>query len=160
MSRPDRLTDRLLSVGYHARREEALAVEGALRALGAGRVAALLCEGPAGCGKTCLAEALAELLGGGYIYHLLHSWSDDQELLVGVDVAAAVAGDAEHVRQPGVLARAAELSQTATREAPAVLCLDEIDKVQEGTANLLLDFLQTGRVPVRPGEHLATDLSS
>lgn len=88
------------------------------------------------------------------MYALLHSWSDDQELCAGIDIASAVAGDADNVRQHGVLAVAALSSQTQE----TVLCLDEIDKVQERTENLLLDFLQTGRVPVRPGEHVQADM--
>jgi MoxR-like ATPase len=86
----------------------------------------------------------------------MHAWSDDQELFCGVDVAAAVAGEANHVRQEGVLARAATASQTGM----TVLCLDEVDKVQERTENLLLDFLQTGRVPVQPGVQIQANCSN
>ncbi|MEM2932330.1 MAG: AAA family ATPase [Nitrososphaerota archaeon] len=118
------------------------------------RPRAALLEGPPGCGKTYLATQLSRELGCPLIYSLLHSWSDDQELFSGNDVAAAVAGDAASVRQPGVLAVAAE----ASRRGVAVLCLDEVDKCQERTEYLLLDFLQSGRVPVRPGHHLQADL--
>ena len=111
---------------------------------------AALLEGPPGCGKTWRTQEASRRLGATYVYALLHSWSDDQELYCGIDVAAAVAGDASEVRQPGVLAVAAEASQ----RGPVVLCLDEVDKVQESTEGLLLDFLQTGRVPIQPGRHL------
>jgi MoxR-like ATPase len=131
--------------GYIVRPQEAIALKAL--AVATGGMKAILLEGPPGCGKTHLAEAYARATHAAYVYTLLHSWSDDQELHVGVNVAAAVAGDAANVRQPGVLAEAARLSLTG----PVVLCLDEIDKTQERAENLLLDFLQTGRVPVAPG---------
>jgi len=133
--------------------KEELALKGLLLPQHEGIRAALL-EGPPGCGKTALTRAVSERLGSPYVYGLLHSWTDADELFVGINVPAAVAGEADHVRQDGLLAVAARLSMSASVEAPVVLCLDEVDKVQERTENLLLDFLQTGRVPVRPGEHL------
>ncbi len=131
--------------GYEPRREEELAVA----ALVAHPGAALL-EGPPGCGKTALAQAVADALGVECIYHMMHSWTDADELFVGVDVAAAVAADAAHVRVDGVLARAARASEAGL----VVLCLDEVDKAPERAEYLLLDFLQSGRVPVAPGVQL------
>lgn len=126
----------------------ALALEAMRRSTNGIRVALL--EGPPGSGKTALAEYAAQKWGASHVYALLHSWSDDQELFVGIDVAAAVAGEAAAVRQDGVLARAARLSHNHL----VVVTLDEVDKVPERTEMLLLDFLQSGRVPVRPGEHV------
>lgn len=120
--------------------------------------------GPPGCGKTRKAELAAaperdpsgRNRAGTVVYHLCHAWTDTDELFVGVDVAAAVAGDAEAVRQEGVLTRAATLS----RSGRVVLVLDELDKAPERAEALLLDFLQSGRVPVRPGVHLTADLEN
>ena len=132
----------------------------ALRALvsqdGSRSARAVLITGAPGTGKTAFAEAVARELGAHFVYALLHPWSGADDLFVGVDVAAAVAGDADAVRQPGVLARVAE----ASAERLVVLCLDELDKAPESVEALLLDWLQSGRVPVRPGEHLQTRLSN
>lgn len=116
---------------------------------------ALLVTGAPGTGKTALAEAIAREHGGHFIYALLHSWSGADDLFAGVNVQAAVAGDAERVHQPGVLALAAEASHS---HELVVVCLDELDKAPESVEALLLDWLQSGRVPVRPGEHLQTRL--
>lgn len=131
---------------YHLTPELRLVLE-AMRRPSTSSIRAALLLGPPGCGKTAFTRYFADQVGGEYVYSLLHSWSDDQELFFGVDVAAVVSGDVDSVRQPGVLARAAEMSTKNT----VVLCLDEVDKVQERTEYLLLDFLQSGRVPVRPG---------
>jgi MoxR-like ATPase len=132
----------------------------ALRALvsqdGARSARVVLITGAPGVGKTAFAEAASRELGALFFYALLHPWSGADDLFYGVDVAAAVAGDADAVRQPGVLARVAEAS---VREL-VVLCLDELDKAPESVEALLLDWLQSGRVPVRPGEHLQTRLES
>jgi MoxR-like ATPase len=116
---------------------------------------ALMVTGAPGTGKTALAEAIAREHGGKFIYALLHSWSGADDLFAGVNVPAAVAGDAERVHQPGILAMAAEASQ---HHNLVVVCLDELDKAPESVEALLLDWLQSGRVPVRPGEHLQTRL--
>ena len=149
------VVDRLASVGYVASRPVALAVAGALAtADGEPGARALLLEGPPGAGKTALAEALAAGWGWPLVACQLHAWSDADELFVGVDVVAAVAGDAAAVRQDGVLARAAR----AAEEGPVVLLLDEVDKAPERAEALLLDWLQSGRVPIQPGVHLRTRL--
>ena len=57
------------------------------------------------------------------------------------------------MRQDGVLALAARASHES---GGCVLLLDEIDKAQERAEALLLDWLQSGRVPVAPGRHLTT----
>jgi MoxR-like ATPase len=134
---------------YFTRPDEALALR-ALQHAPPNQLRTLLLEGPPGCGKTAFAEHIAAVLGAEILFHQLHAWSDDQELFTGVDVVAAVAGDAHNVRQTGVLARAAEASATSL----VVLVLDELDKAPERVEALLLDALQSGRVPVAPGRHV------
>lgn len=147
---PSALSAALAAAGYVARRAELLALAGQLAEQQAGQIAALLLEGPPGSGKTALAEAAAVATGARLVAYQAHAWSDADELFVGVDVAAAVAGDATAVRQPGVLALAAQ----AAEEGPVVLLIDELDKAPERVEHLLLDALQSGRVPVAPGRHL------
>ena len=114
---------------------------------------ALLLEGPPGAGKSALAGAVARATGRRLIVYQAHAWSDADELFVGVDVGSAVAGEAASVRQDGVLAVAARASHEG---AGCVLLIDELDKAQERAEALLLDWLQSGRVPVAPGRHLST----
>lgn len=139
---------------YRPSRRLELAAAAALTHRGGG-AAAILLSGPPGAGKTAFAEAMARGLGAPLVYHMVHEWTDADELFVGVDIAAAVAGDAEHVRQPGVLAKAAALAEAHDR---VIVCLDEVDKAPERVEYLLLDFLQTGRVPVRPGVQITAKL--
>lgn len=120
------------------------------------RVKAHLLLGAPGVGKTRHARIHSETTGGTLVYHLLHSWSDADELFYGINVTAAVSGDAANVKQEGVLAKAARLSL----QGLVTLCLDEIDKTSEATENLLLDFLQNGRVPVAPGEQIQANLQN
>jgi MoxR-like ATPase len=134
--------------------QAAQAVRALLAQQGSG-ARALLVTGAPGTGKTALAEHIASANRAPFFYALLHSWSGADDLFAGINVPAAVAGDAENVHQPGVLALVAEASH---RHPLVVVCLDELDKAPDSVEALLLDWLQSGRVPVRPGEHLTTRL--
>jgi MoxR-like ATPase len=140
---------------YHPHPTAAQAVRALLSQRPGGGARALIVTGAPGVGKTALAEHIAASKGAPLFYALLHSWSGADDLFAGVNVPAAVAGDAENVHQPGVLALVAEASH---HHELVVACLDELDKAPDSVEALLLDWLQSGRVPVRPGEHLTTRL--
>ncbi|GEM_PF-2151351 len=143
--------ERMRTEGYYLREQEELALGGLLSQTGG--VRAMLIEGLPGAGKSALGEYLAKALDSQLLFHLFHAWSDSDELFTGVDVVAAVAGEAENARLPGILAHVAKASRDATPDKPVIVVLDEIDKTPERVENLLLDVLQTGRVPLKPGVH-------
>lgn len=144
------IADTLQKLGYIAREEELCALKSLLHPAINGGMKACLLEGAPGTGKTMLSKVFAQMEGAKYLYTLLHSWSDDQELFQGIDIASAITGDAENVRQDGVLLAAAR----ASLQSKVVVCLDEIDKAPPKVEALLLDFLQEGRVPTAPGQYL------
>lgn len=111
-----------------------------------GVVRQVLFTGHPGTGKTSFSEHYASHREAQYFYFLCHPWVTDEHLFSVLDVAAVAIG-VEHKEQaftPGILRMAAE----ASLQGPVVLCLDEIDKVSTKVETLLLDFLQTGRVPL------------
>jgi MoxR-like ATPase len=150
--------DRMRTAGYVFRRAEELAVEAILARAGSG-IRALLLEGPSGTGKTFLAECLALALGmqEGVDYHptLLHHWTTDEDILIGVDVGAIAAGvsSREEAYRPGALLR----GLLASQHGPALVCLDEVDKAPPRVDALMLDFLQHGRIIGPRGEVFRAD---
>tara|TARA_R110000751_G_scaffold35325_4_gene86854 strand:+ start:220 stop:1098 length:879 start_codon:yes stop_codon:yes gene_type:complete len=151
------LDKEIRATGYIPRRSDIMGLAGTLCLIDkkAGSKAMVI-MGPPGTGKSAFAAAAAVALSAQLVVYQCHSWSDADELFVGVDVCAAVAGDASKVRQDGVLAKVAKLSQLGK----VVLLLDELDKTMERTEALLLDWLQSGRVPIQPGVHLQTNLEN
>lgn len=116
----------------------------------------VLIQGDPGTGKTRFTEALAHGFGIRYLYYMCHAWTDDQELFAGIDVAAAVRGDHKHVKTPGVLSRAAQMSL----EGQVVVCIDEVDKTEDRTHVLLYDFLQNGRAQFEPGRFIQGNMEN
>ena len=153
----------LTRTGYRPNSETIQALKSLMAQKGSG-ARALLVTGEAGTGKTALAEAIADALEARdrYYYVQLHSWTDGKRFF---DYETAEG------EEKGFLTKVAEASQTCaspqgdcqpqgcTRQgAWTVACLDEMDKAPESFEALFLDWLQTGRVPGKPGEHLYTNL--
>lgn len=139
----------LTRTGYRPNPETIQALKSLMAQKGSG-ARALLVTGEAGTGKTALAEAIADALDARdrYYYVQLHSWTDGKRFF---DYQTGPAQSEEK----GFLTKVAESSQT---EGWTVACLDEMDKAPESFEALFLDWLQTGRVPGKPGEHLYTNL--
>lgn len=157
MSTLDQLESRIRDSGYLPRRGDILALATALTAkIEHGGSKSMLIEGPPGTGKSAWAAAIASVINAVFVIYQCHAWTDADELFMGINVQAAVAGDSEAVRQEGVLARVARLSGTGK----VVLLLDELDKAQERAEALLLDWMESGRVPIRPGVHIQTMLNN
>lgn len=161
----------LTRTGYRPNPETIQALKSLMAQKGSG-ARALLVTGEAGTGKTALAEAIADALDARdrYYYVQLHSWTDGKRFF---DYQSGSGGE-----EKGFLTKVAEASQVCTdiwsgtqfsATSPSdgippeqwgwtVACLDEMDKAPESFEALFLDWLQTGRVPGKPGEHLHTDL--
>jgi MoxR-like ATPase len=115
-----------------------------------------LLAGPAGCGKTYYAQQRAQSLDACFIEYMCHAWTSAEDFFMGIDVTAAVAGDASNVPVEGVLVQAARASQLGV----TVLLLDELDKASEKVENLLLQFLQSGLAPIGPGRYVQANLDN
>lgn len=104
-------------------------------------IKAYILKGPAGSGKTSLAQNIAKRMGAQYLEFLCHPWVTQEDLFRGVDLGKVALKDPAPYRN-GILAQAAEMSH----KGPVVLTLDELDKAKVFVDNLLLQFLQEGVV--------------
>ena len=144
------LQQKMLSVGYRATDELERQV---LAALETRPCPGSFLTGPAGAGKTFLAEAVAQVQERDTFFFQAFPGCRKEELF------QTILPDAE---QPsgfrtlaGVLPQAAE----ASHGGPTALILDEWDKTHPSTDAFLLDFLQTGRISV-PGSQVRATQSN
>lgn len=168
MTKIEITTQDMNSVGYITRAEDAVVLKFLSQPLV--RNKSVIITGAPGVGKTEFAKAFyrALVLKGDlhvkYIEYLTHSWTSDEHLFVGPNIAniasGLAAGDPGAAVIRGVLWRAAEYS----KEGPVVLLLDEFEKCQPRTEALLLGFMQDGRVqgsdPLGQKGELYADLSN
>src|SRR5271170_6252217 len=138
------LRDQLQSAGY--RLTEQLS-EQVLAALRTKPCAGCFLSGPAGAGKTFLAESVAQAQERRTFFFQAFPGCRKEELYQTI---VPDAGQPSGFRtQSGVLPLAALASQSG----PTALILDEWDKTHPSTDAFLLDFLQNGRVSI-PGSEV------
>ncbi|HKI99291.1 MAG TPA: AAA family ATPase [bacterium] len=138
------LREQLSDVGYRITEELAWQVQAALNTKPCGGA---FLTGPAGSGKTFLAEALGQVHERQTYFFQAFPGCRKEELYQTI---LPDAGQPSGFRtQRGVLPQAAESSQ----QHPTALVLDEWDKTHPSTDAFLLDFLQNGRVSV-PGSEV------
>lgn len=146
----DRMDKRLADCGYYLDSQQSEMVRLVLSKpfFGAdhiGRVRALRCTGPAGSGKTYLAETAATVLTQAtkvdhtYFYFQATRNMAEDEMFFGIMPGEAGQG---FTRYEGVLLEAIK----ASKQGPVVLVLDEWDKARPQADAMLLDFLQSGRI--------------
>lgn len=154
----------LTKTGYRSNPETIQALKSLMAQKGSG-ARALLVTGEAGTGKTALAEAIADALDARdrYYYVQLHSWTDgkrffDYQTGGGTEEKGFLTKVAEATQACATPQGACQPQGGSPQGAWTVACLDEMDKAPESFEALFLDWLQTGRVPGKPGEHLVTNL--
>jgi MoxR-like ATPase len=138
------LRDRLQAAGY---RVTDFVSEQVLAALNTKPCAGCFLTGPAGSGKTFLAESVARVQERRTFFFQAFPGCRKEELYQTI---VPDAGQPSGFRtQAGVLPLAAQ----ASAAGPTALILDEWDKTHPSTDAFLLDFLQNGRVSI-PGSEI------
>ena len=139
-----KLREQLLEAGYRLTEDLERQVETALKTR---PCAGGFLMGPAGAGKTFLAEAVAAAEERETFFFQAFPGCRKEELFQTILPDASQPSGFRTLA--GVLPQAAESSQ----QGPTALILDEWDKTHPSTDAFLLDFLQTGRVSV-PGSQV------
>lgn len=105
-------------------------------------IPAMLLEGPAGAGKTALAEAFAKVVGAKLLFLQCFPGMGSDSFIAEPNVAAIISRDAQNSIKDGILVR----SLKETTDGPTVVVLDELDKASPEVDSFLLDYLNSGRV--------------
>ena len=138
------LQEKLQSVGYRL----GLSLERQVRsALETRPCSGGFLTGPAGAGKTFLAESVAQIQDRKTFFFQAFPGCRKEELFQTILPDASQPSGFRTLA--GVLPQAAQ----ASHEQPTALILDEWDKTHPSTDAFLLDFLQTGRVSI-PGSEI------
>lgn len=138
------LIEQLSSVGYRLSDDLARQVEAALNTKPA---SGCFLTGPAGAGKTFLAEALGQVQDRRVFFFQAFPGCRKEELFQTILPDATQPSGFRTLK--GILPQAAESSL----ERSTTLVLDEWDKTHPSTDAFLLDFLQNGRVTL-PGSEI------
>lgn len=102
----------------------------------------MLLTGPAGAGKTSLAEIFSKLIDAKEEFVQCYVGMGKENFHMDIDVKAVMQNDSEGAVKPGILLKAIQSSY----ENPVVLVLDEFDKARPEVDAFLLDFIQNGRL--------------
>ncbi|HCL4480160.1 TPA: AAA family ATPase [Clostridium botulinum] len=105
-------------------------------------ISSIILTGPAGGGKTCLAEHFASIVKADLMFLQCFPGMGVENLMTTPNIPAILKRDSEHAINEGILIKALE----NTKEKPTVLVLDEIDKTTTEVDSFLLDFLNSGRI--------------
>ena len=138
------LIEKLSTVGYRLSPELAWQVEAALNTRPSG---GCFLTGPAGSGKTFLAESVGKVHGWHSFFFQAFPGCRKEELFQTILPDASQTSGFRTLQ--GILPIAAEASQ----KGKTALVLDEWDKTHPSTDAFLLDFLQNGRVTL-PGSEI------
>jgi len=105
-------------------------------------IASVLLTGPAGSGKTYMAEAFANSIGAKFFMFQNTTGVAREDYVLDLNIESILKHEAETSVLPGLLVRALQ----STNEGPTVVLIDELDKAREEIDAFMLDFLSYGRV--------------
>lgn len=105
-------------------------------------IPAMLLEGPAGAGKTALAEAFAKVVRAKLLFLQCFPGMGSDSFIAEPNISAIISRDSQNSIKDGILVR----SLKETTDGPTVVVLDELDKASPEVDSFLLDYLNSGRV--------------
>jgi len=90
-------------------------------------IPAVLLTGPAGSGKTFMAESFAKVVGAKFFPFQNTTGVAREDYVIDLNIEAIIKSDAANCILPGLLVKALE----NTRHGPTVVLIDELDKARE-----------------------------
>lgn len=105
-------------------------------------IPAMLLEGPAGAGKTALAEAFATVVNAKLLFIQCYPGMGSDSFIAEPNISAIIKRDSQNSIKDGILVR----SLKETTDGPTVVVIDELDKASPEVDAFLLDYLNSGRV--------------
>lgn len=105
-------------------------------------IPAMFLQGPAGAGKTALAEAFAKVVGAKLLFIQCFPGMGSDSFIAEPNISAIISRDGQNAIKDGILVR----SLKETTDGPTVVVIDELDKASPEVDSFLLDYLNSGRV--------------